>query len=117
MVNAKIIKYAKAIENFTTVLVITIILVSLLHAVVIYLQQYRRGIIANINSSIHAMEGISLALSYLVATGLLKLLYLDNYHGIILVVVLILVKKLVTHFLNADVEYAHQKREVLMEFP
>lgn len=117
MVSSGIVKYATVVENFTTALVVTVILVSLLHAVIIYLQQYREGVMANVNSGIHAMEGISLALTYLVATGVLKLLYLDTYQGIALVVVLTLVKKMVAYFLQQDIDYAHSKREVLQHFP
>lgn len=117
MVSNGIIKYTRAIENFTAVLVVTIIVVTLLHAVIIYIQQYQTGVMANVNSGIHAMEGISLALTYLVAIGVLKLLYLDTYQGITLVIILTLVKKMVTYFLQQDIDYAHRRREVLLSFP
>jgi uncharacterized membrane protein len=103
-------------ENLINLIAVVIILGSLMHALVIYRKQYHLGIVAKVNSSIHMMEGLSMALSYLIATAVLKLIRIHSYSQIAFTVVLILLKKLITYFLNQDIEYAHARQGVLSKF-
>lgn len=116
MLDKRLLRLIVFSENLINFVAVMIVLGSLVHALVIYRRQYHLGVIAKVNSSIHMMEGLSMALSYLIATGILKLIHIHSYAQISLVVVLSLLKKLITHFLNADIEYAHSRRSVLAEF-
>ena len=116
MVSRLVLRWVVFTENLINLLAVVIVLVTLFQALAIYIDQYQKGIIAKVNSSIHMMEGLSMALSYMIATGVLKLIRIKSYSQIAFVVVLSLLKKLITHFLNQDIEYAHSRSEVLAEF-
>lgn len=116
MVNKLVLRWVIFTENLINLLAVVIVLVTLYQALEIYINQYQEGIIAKVNSSIHMMEGLSMALSYMIATGVLKLIRINSYSQIAFIGVLTLLKKLVTYFLNQDIEYAHSKSDILGEF-
>ena len=104
------------IENLLKMLVVIIVVFSVGQAIAMYLREYHTGILANIRASIYLLEGLSMAFSFLIAANVVSLIYLRRPKDIYLIVLLTLVKKLNTVFLNQDIEDTRQKKIELLDF-
>lgn len=91
------------IEIITYTISILIILTSIIYSVYIYITELHTPQKAFIDTKINLAESVSLALSFLLCVEVLKLYYIKNYKQLIIVVGLVLLKLLISYFLNYEI--------------
>lgn len=111
-----IISICRNIETVLQIIVVVIVLFSVGQSITLYLREYQSGILANIRASIYLLEGLSMAFSFLIAISVIKLTYLQKPQEIYLILLLTIVKKINTVFLNQDIETTRKKKKEFIHF-